>query len=137
MRFLLVDDDPQIGLVIRRVAESCGFDVRTTSRAEAFKATYGVFRPDVITLDLAIPDGDGVGLLRFLADEGCESPILIISGLHDRVIDAAKRLGEARGLNMAGFITKPMRLADLRTLFNGLSRDLGNGSNDARAIGNG
>ena len=123
MRFLLVDDDPHIGLAIRHVAESCGYEVRTTHRVHGFKAAYEDFRPDVITLDLAIPDGDGIELLRYLADDGCPAHILIVSGFDERVIDAAKRLGEARGLKMSGTISKPMRLAQLRSIFTELNRD--------------
>jgi DNA-binding response OmpR family regulator len=120
MRFLLVDDEPHVGMVIRRVAQGCGFEVRTTSQAADFKAAYETFQPDVITLDLAIPDGDGVELLRFLADAGCTAQIVIISGFDDKVMESAKRLGDARGLKMAGTISKPMRIAELRTLFNTL-----------------
>jgi len=120
MRLLLVDDDPQIGLVVGRVAETCGFEVCLADRADAFKATYETFHPDLITLDLDMPDCDGVELLRFLADQCCTAPILIISGFDDRVLGAAKRLGEARGLNMAGIVSKPMRVTELRDVLNAL-----------------
>ena len=123
MRFLLMDDDPHIGLAIGHVAESCGFEVRTAHQANGFKAAYEDFHPDVITLDLGFPDGDGVELLRYLADDGCDAHILIVSGFDNRVMDAAKRLGEARGLKMSGTISKPMRLAQLRAIFNELGRD--------------
>ena len=123
MRFLLVDDDPHIGLAIRHVAEGCGFDVRTTNRVNGFKAAYKEFRPDVVTLDLGIADGDGIELLRYLADDGCLAQILIVSGFDARVLDAAKRLGEARGLKMAGTIAKPMRLAQLRSVLSQLRQD--------------
>jgi DNA-binding response OmpR family regulator len=123
MRFLLVDDDPHVGLAIRHVAESCGFEVRTTHRADGFKDAYEDFHPDVITLDLGFPHGDGIELLRYLADDGCNAHIVIVSGFDERVLDAAKRLGEARGLKMSGTISKPMRLAQLRTIFNELGRN--------------
>ena len=52
-------------------------------------------------MDLGMPV-DGVELLRFLADEGFQGPVLIISGFDRRVLESAFRLGEAQGLNMAG-----------------------------------
>jgi len=127
MRFLLVDDDPHVGLAIRHVAEGCGFDVRTTHRAQGFKAAYQEFHPDVVTLDLGIPDGDGIELLRYLADDHCDAQIVIVSGFDARVIDAAKRLGEARGLKIAGTISKPMRLAQLRKVFSQLNQNAPHG----------
>ena len=59
---------------------------------------------------------DGVELLRFLADEDFQGPVLIISGFDRRVLESAFRLGEAQGLNMAGPLEKPVRLEELEEL---------------------
>jgi DNA-binding response OmpR family regulator len=120
MRLLLVDDEPHVGMVIRRVAEGCGFEVQITSRADEFRVAYEIFQPQVIALDLAIPDNDGIELLRFLAEAECQAQILIVSGFDTKVLDSAGRLGEAMGLRMAGLISKPMRVAELRSLFDRL-----------------
>ena len=115
-RLLVLDDETQIGLTIRRVAEACDYDVQTTERASAFKTAYAKFPPDAIVLDLAVPDMDGIELLDWLADEGCAHPILIVSGLDRPVIETAKALGKARGLKIAGTMSKPIRTAELRTM---------------------
>lgn len=119
-RLLIIDDDPEIGRFVQRVAEGCGYEARATERADAFRSAYHSFRPDVIALDLAMPEVDGIELLRFLADEGCRAQLLIISGFDAKVRQAAERLGTARGLRMAGIVPKPMRVADLRALLTGL-----------------
>ncbi len=113
-RLLIIDDEPQIGIVMRRIAENCGFEVEITTEADTFKRAYAAFQPDAIILDLAVPGMDGIELLRWLADEGCAASILIASGFGSRVIESAKLLGEARGLTMAGTIAKPMRVAEVR-----------------------
>jgi DNA-binding response OmpR family regulator len=119
-RLLLIDDEPGIADFIRRAAEDIGFEVRATDRPTEFMALYASFQPTTIVLDLAMPEVDGVELMRWLADHGCKVPIMIISGIDQRVLDAASRLGEARGLRIARTLTKPIRLTTLRHAFNNL-----------------
>ena len=111
---LIIDDEPAMAKLIARIGASCGFQARSTDTADAFKKAYTALTPDVVVLDLAMPDEDGIELLRFLTDAGCAAAILIISGSDMRVLQAARNLGEARGLRMAGTLAKPVRAEDLR-----------------------
>lgn len=114
--FLVIDDEPVIGRFIKSVAEGCGFDVFVTTEAEAFRQAFLGCRPQVIAMDLSMPDYDGVQLLRFLADHSCEAQILIISGFDRRVVETVTRLGGELSLNIAGSILKPIRAAELRSI---------------------
>lgn len=76
--------------------------------------------PDAIALDLSLPGVDGVELLRFLATARCRAKILIISGFDARVLETSGRLGEARGLNIAGTLMKPVRAEHLRAAIQSL-----------------
>jgi CheY-like chemotaxis protein len=111
---MVVDDDPGFGEFVRKVAEGCGYEVEVIRDAIAFQAVYPRRQPDLILLDLQMPGTDGVELLRSLADLGCTAPILVMSGFDAKVIDTARRLGSARGLQMGHVLTKPIRAADLR-----------------------
>ena len=82
-------------------------------------AAGGAADAAAVAMDLGMPV-DGVELLRFLADEDFEGPVLIISGFDRRVLESAFRLGEAQGLQMAGPIEKPVRLEELEDLLNRL-----------------
>jgi YesN/AraC family two-component response regulator len=63
-----------------------------------------------------MPQVDGVELLRFLAEENCTAPVIIISGFDRRVLDSSMRLGEGLGLNMVGPLEKPVRLQEVLDL---------------------
>ena len=113
-RVMIVDDDPGFGEFVRKVAQSCGYDALLTGDGATFQAEYGRTRPDLILLDLQMPGTDGIELLRMLADLDCTAPILVMSGFDAKVIDTARRLGAARGLQMGRVLTKPIRAAELR-----------------------
>lgn len=118
-RLLLIDDEPALAQFIANAARECGFDPTVASDDISFRENFLGGRPQVVALDLGMPV-DGVELLRFLADERFEGPVLIISGFDRRVLDSAFRLGEALGLSMAGPVTKPVRLSELEALLNTL-----------------
>jgi DNA-binding response OmpR family regulator len=117
---LLIDDDPSVGRFIAHAAEECGYRALSTMTADSFRREYRLLDPDVVALDLGMPGSDGIELLRFLAEEKCTVPIIIISGFDRRVLESSSRLGEALGLTMAGPLEKPMRLHDLEALLEGL-----------------
>jgi len=114
-QLLLIDDEPALAEFVANAARECGFEPTITSKDASFRDQFRTSRPDVVALDLGMPV-DGVELLRFLADEDFEGPVLIISGFDRRVLESASRLGAAQGLNMAGPLEKPVRLEDLENL---------------------
>jgi CheY-like chemotaxis protein len=114
VRFLFVDDNAFLARAIERVASACGFDVCVTTTAAEFRERYHQLPPNLLGFDLAMPGGDGIELIRFLAEEGCRAPILIITGYDRRVLAAAARLGRERGLNIAATLSKPFSVETLR-----------------------
>jgi DNA-binding response OmpR family regulator len=114
-RLLLIDDEPALADFVANAARESGFEPSVTSDAESFRGRFRDFRPDAVALDLGMPV-DGVEMLRFLADEEFEGPVLIISGFDRRVLESAFRLGEAIGLKMMGPLEKPVRLEELEQL---------------------
>jgi CheY-like chemotaxis protein len=119
-RLLIIDGEFDSAVLVKEVAEECGYDVRIAVDANSFKQTYASFAPDLLVLDLSLPGMDGVQLLRFLADADCKARLLILSGFDRKVRGAVEQLGGARGLKMVGSIPKPLRPVDLRGLLDGL-----------------
>ncbi len=119
---LVIDDEPAITALVKRIAESCGFDTVSTSDPVAFKQHVRAGPPDVICLDVAMPHIDGIELLHFLAAENCPSKILIMSGSEPQLLQTALRLGEALGLPVAATMAKPLRVDTVRKILAGLCR---------------
>lgn len=123
LRMLIIDDEPEICDFVRDVALDVGYDVVTANRAEEFKAAFAGAATDVIVLDLTLPGTDGIELLRYLAEMGTRARILIVSGYDEGIRRMAYTIGAARGLDMAGVLPKPIRVAELRGLLAQFKRD--------------
>jgi len=114
-RLLIVDDDARVCRLVKRVSEGIGFHTFATDKPTDFPIAYQGFRPDVIVLDLQMGQSDGVELLRYLADQRAEEAIVLMSGVDQRIIDTAARLGKSLGLNVVNVLHKPIDINVLRT----------------------
>lgn len=123
LKLLVIDDEPAITALIGRIAEPCGFAAVATWDAAQFRKQYEREAPDVICMDLAMPDVDGVEIFSYLANRGCRCPLIIVSGFDPCIVSSALRLAEARGLNVAGAIVKPINVPEFRKLLLKLAAD--------------
>lgn len=112
-RLLVIDDEPDIAEYIGQVGEGLGYQVRVTSEVESFKSSFQAFSPDVVVLDVVMPEIDGIELVKYLASNGCTAKILVISGYAQRYLDNTKALGEAFGLESVTAMAKPIELPKL------------------------
>jgi len=112
-RLLVVDDEPAICTVVRRVAEPLGFQVKSLNHSGEFLSTVREFRPSVLVLDLKIPGSDGVRLLQQVEETGVPAQVIVISGMDQRVLNTAEKLGRSRGLSMLGVMQKPLQRSEL------------------------
>jgi DNA-binding response OmpR family regulator len=117
-RLLLIDDEPALAAFVAKAADMCGFEPVIAEQDLQFRELFRSDRPQMVALDLGMPGMDGIELLRFLASEDFEEPVLIISGFDRRVLESAFRLGEALGLQMVGPLEKPARLEQLEEILN-------------------
>jgi EAL domain-containing protein (putative c-di-GMP-specific phosphodiesterase class I) len=114
-RLLVVDDDLVQRSLIGLIGAKLGYDAIIASSFEKAALVLQRGKFDLMTLDLSLGERDGVEILRLIAERGLhELPIVIISGLEERLVNSARRTAEALGLNVAACLLKPLRLADLR-----------------------
>jgi DNA-binding response OmpR family regulator len=116
-RLLIAEDEARIGSLLKMVAEECGYEVRVAVNGAAVKEMVRAFDPTLISLDLGMPGVLGVEMLWFLSGCGSRAKILITSGQGRDVIAVAEQRGKSAGLNMVGSIPKPVRLEQLRAIF--------------------
>ncbi len=108
-KILVVDDEPDIRNLIREILEDENFNVAVAEHATEAKHLRETFSPDLVLLDIWMPDTDGIALLKQWRDAGqLEMPVVMISG-HGTVETAV----EATRLGAYDFIEKPVSLAKL------------------------
>lgn len=113
-RLLIVDDEPEFGEFVRRVASKLGYEVRTTTNGVDFQKHYTEFQPNLVVLDMVIPDIDGNELLLWLLAQGYNAELIITTGFSPEYIKDAKTLAEFKGLPKVSLLVKPVTLAKLR-----------------------
>ena len=117
MRLLIIDDEEDICDLIAEIGTRRGLDARTTCSAENVPQILTSFTPDVIMLDLMMPGIDGVELLRLLSEKAKNAKVCLISGSDTRVLNSARRLGSAHGLDVVAALEKPLGIQTLNGFF--------------------
>jgi FixJ family two-component response regulator len=116
----VVDDDVAIQSLFRRLCAQAGLDIRTYGTLASFRARAPENRPGCLVLDMMLPDGTGLDLLRELAVSGGTMPVVFMTGMGN-VADAVQAL-QLGGLD---FVEKPFELARIRqALSRGIALDI-------------
>ena len=118
-RILIVDDEPNIRTTLSRALDLEGFAVRAAQDAAECLALVAAFSPDLILLDLRLPDHDGLWVIQQI-QQMAEPPAIVMMSGHGTV-DAAL---EATRLGALDFLEKPIPGERLRvTVRNALKLD--------------
>ncbi len=93
-RILVVDDESEIRTLLKEILTEEGYRVTTAQDAAAAREQRDETEPDLVLLDIWMPDTDGISLLKEWSEEGGICPVVIMSG-HGTVDTAveATRLG--------------------------------------------
>ncbi len=104
---LIIDDEIQIRRLLRVALEAAGYTVNEADNGQSGLAEVAYRRPDVILLDLGLPDLDGIEVLKRLR-EWSETPVLILS-VRDREEDKVVALDAGAD----DYVTKPFSTPEL------------------------
>lgn len=110
-RILVVDDTDDIRELVATLLQRRGFDVTTAAGGKQGVAQASADKPDLILMDLNMPEMDGWQATKIIREEGITTPVIaltahLMSDEHDRSIEA--------GFN--GFQTKPLEFDALLSL---------------------
>src|SRR6188508_1385318 len=117
-RLLILDDDPGVLTFLGEVGRGYHYDVALTQSVDELRACYEAFGPSLIVLDLQYAHGDGIEVMSFLKQHGCQAPIVLISGFDSRVLETARRVGLEFGLTIVDALVKPIRADTLGGVLN-------------------
>jgi DNA-binding NtrC family response regulator len=111
-RILVVDDEPDIRELVGEILTDEGYDVHAAENGEAARSAFARAVPDLVLLDIWMPDVDGITLLKEWAAGGRPPcPIVIMTG-HGTLETAV----EATRLGAHDFVQKPISLARLLSI---------------------
>jgi two-component system OmpR family response regulator len=107
-RLLVVEDDPNILELLSASLRFAGFDVTTATSGSAAVNAAKDRRPDLVVLDVMLPDLDGFEVIRMLREGGARTPVVFLTA-RDATDD------KIRGLTLGGddYVTKPFSLEEL------------------------
>lgn len=77
-RVLVVDDEPAIVRAVATNLRRHGFQVQAAERGQEALDIYGAFHPDLVVLDLGLPDLDGIEVVRQIRARA-STPIIVLS----------------------------------------------------------
>ena len=107
-RVLVVDDEPNISALLSATLRLVSFDVRVAETGQAALTAAADFEPDLIVLDVMLPDLDGFDVARRLRAQGSRVPVLFLTArdaLEDRIC------GLTAGAD--DYVTKPFSLEEV------------------------
>src|SRR5690348_8556404 len=107
-RLLVVEDEPNILELLAASLRYAGFEVITASAGTEAVQAAGRHRPDLIVLDVMLPDMDGFDVIRRLRGGGTRIPVVFLTA-RDAMED------KVRGLTLGGddYVTKPFSLEEV------------------------
>jgi len=106
-RILVADDETQLRRAVRRSLEGHGYAVREAEDGSSSLRELGAFKPDVVLLDLVMPDMSGVEVCRELR-KASQVPVIVLS-----VVGEERRKVEALDAGADDYLTKPFGMDEL------------------------
>lgn len=109
MKILIIEDEPQMLQNMQQALEKENYVVETAADFKSAQSKIGIYDYDCILLDINLPDGNGLELLKQLKKSGAQDGVIIVSAknsLDDKL----------QGLNLGAddYLPKPFHMAELR-----------------------
>jgi len=107
-RILVIEDNRDLAFGLRNNLEIEGYEVETAENGRAGLEAFARINPDLVILDLMLPELDGFRVLRSLRKDGHATPILVLTA-------KGEEADKVRGLRMGAddYVTKPFGLLEL------------------------
>ena len=111
IKILILDDDTFMLKLLTRMLAKLGYSAVMTcdNGSDALRKIDQIdTRPDLILLDLNMPDMDGIEFVRYLVDRDYHGKLILVSGEDERMLRTAEKLVQAHKIPMLGYLHKPV-----------------------------
>lgn len=100
-RLLIVDDDRPFAAELKTDGERLGLEVQMIHDASAFESILRDWKPDIIAMDLEMPNSDGLELIRICGRSSDRGALILMSGGFELYLKMAAEIASTSSLNMA------------------------------------
>lgn len=103
-KILLIEDDPGLAITLKEFFEDNGLDVYVATKGEEGLSLYASTKPDLILLDIILPDKNGFDIISTIRDKDLETPAILMTGTEFTEANQIK----AYELGSLNFMPKPI-----------------------------
>lgn len=112
IKILILDDEPFMLKLLARMLANQGFIhvVCCDNGKDALtQLNVASTRPDLILLDLNMPEMDGIEFIRYLVERQFTGSLILVSGEDERMLKTTERLAQAHKITVLGYLQKPVK----------------------------
>jgi CheY-like chemotaxis protein len=119
---LSIDDDQAMRVIVTDVAQLAGYQTINAGNPRTIISSLDE-NPDVIVLDISMPDMDGIEVIFELIKRQWRGKLIVLSGFNKEVLSAAASIATLSGINLRASLTKPFNVADLRNTLEAIATE--------------
>jgi len=106
------------------IASKAGFDTRSVTISAEATETFIDFKPDVVILDMIMPEKDGIDVLNEILLTGIPSRFILTSGFGDGYLRLAEGVAKFHDAGRVSILRKPFRRQELTELLESLAGEV-------------
>lgn len=113
-RLLVLDDELEFVTLVGEIAKRLDLDVAATCDWREFQDAYNKSIPDIIVIDVVMPEKDGVEMAKWIANQGYAGRLIVVSGYNPLYTDMVRVLCKKYGFEDVKEMRKPLDLSKFR-----------------------
>lgn len=114
-KILVLDDDKLIVTMLERALKKSGYVVRCETTVDSFIDKLKSFSPDVLLLDVNLPNKNGIDILREIKEEGLSVQVVMLTS-----DNSAETAVKAMKMGASDYLTKPFNMEEVKIVINNL-----------------
>ena len=122
-KLLVIDDQTGITKVVEMIARQLGLDVRSLNSSGQATETFIGFKPDILMLDMIMPEKDGIDVLNEILLTGIPVKVVLTSGFSESYLRLAEGVARFHDNPNVSILRKPFRREELLNLLTEVMAD--------------